>query len=234
MIYITGDTHGEHGRFLGNNMGDRVWTQADYLIVCGDFGYLFGNTAAEQRFLDRLEREKPYTICFCDGNHDCFPAIYAYPQEEWNGGQVHRIRKNIVHLMRGQIFTLEEKTFFAFGGAYSIDRDLRVEGISWWPEEQPTAEEQAIGLENLQKHDFKVDYIITHTAPQETVDRLIAKQPWSVRSGFTMSHRDYNLMGYLGEILLKTEFKHWFFGHWHFNTTVDDKSTAVYDEVHSV
>lgn len=234
MIRVTGDTHGDPVRFIENNMGDNEWTSEDYLIVCGDFGFVFRNNESEKAFLDYLEREKPYTICFCDGNHENFPAIFAYPEEEWHGGRVHRIRNNVIHLMRGQVYDIEGKSFFVFGGAYSIDRGWRTEGVSWWPEEQPTEEERAIGMDNLQKRDFAVDYIITHTAPQALVERLIAKQPWFIRADFEMSYRDHKLMGYLGEVMHKTTFQHWYFGHWHFDTPIDDHSTAVYYHVHTL
>ena len=232
MIYITGDTHGDHVRFTENNMGDNEWTSEDYLIVCGDFGYIFRNNESEKEFLNYLET-KPYTICFCDGNHENFPAIYSYPEEEWNGGRIHRIRKNIVHLMRGQVYEIENKTFFVFGGAYSIDKAWRAEGVSWWPEEQPTKEEFSIGIRNLEKYNFNVDYIITHTAPQAIIERLIERQPWHIRASFKMNHQENKLMGDLGEILYKTNFHHWYFGHWHFDQT-DEKYTAVYFDVHSI
>ena len=234
MIRVTGDTHGDPVRFIENNMGDNQWTSDDLLIVCGDFTYIFRNNDSEKEFLDYLEKEKPYTICFCDGNHENFPAIYSYPEEEWNGGRIHRIRKNIVHLMRGQVYTIENKSFFVFGGSYSIDKGWRKEGVSWWPEEQPNEDEYATGLKNLEKSNYEVDYIITHTAPQAIVEKLIAKQPWNIRADFEMDYRDYKLMGYLGEVLFKTKFKHWFFGHWHFDTLVDETCTAVYYDVHKV
>lgn len=230
MIYVTGDTHGDTTRF--NRLEDAAWTGDDYLIVCGDFGYIFDNNWSEKAFLDYLEREKPYTICFCDGNHENFPAINAYPQEEWNGGQIHRIRKNVIHLMRGQVFDIQGKRFFVFGGADSIDKGWRMEGVSWWPEEQPSDEDYALGWENLETCGYKVDYIITHTAPQALVERMIAKQPWDIRAGFRMNQDDHKLMGYLGEVLFKTDYKHWYFGHWHFDTEVDEKSTAVLHQVY--
>ena len=117
MIRVAGDTHGDPVRFIENNMGDNEWTSDDYLIVCGDFGFIFRNNEAEREFLDYLET-KPYTICFCDGNHENFPAIFSYPKEKWNGGYVHRIRKNVLHLMRGQVFEIDGRKVFTMGGAY--------------------------------------------------------------------------------------------------------------------
>ena len=40
---------------------------------------------------------------------------------EWHGGKVHRVRPHVLHLMRGQIFELEDSRFFTMGGAKSHD-----------------------------------------------------------------------------------------------------------------
>ena len=167
MIYVTGDTHGEQERLL-----DMDYTDKDTLIVCGDFGFLFYGTQEEQAFLDRCAQTLPYTICFVDGNHENFDLLMRYPVEQWNGGQIHRIRRNIVHLMLGQVFEIEGKTFFTFGGGYSIDRSVRQQGVSWWPQELPTDAEYKLGVKTLEEHDMQVDYILTHTAPREMVMRL--------------------------------------------------------------
>lgn len=229
MIYVTGDTHGFIERFQENNMNDQNWTENDYLIVCGDFGFIFENDEAEKEKLDFLAT-KPYNICFCDGNHENFDALYSYPLQEWNGGRVHRIRENIFHLMRGQVFEIEGKKIFTFGGARSTDRTAA--SAYWWPQEQPNEEEFKIGLANLEKHDFKVDYIITHTALLD-INWLIAKQP-SVRANLEISCRDTELMKYLWEYESKAEYKHWYFGHWHLDTPVNNKLTAVYFDVHTI
>ena len=137
MIYITGDTHGDQLRFIEGNMpSESEWTSEDFLIICGDFGFVFSDSKIENQFLDYLEN-KPYTICFCDGNHENFPRIYRYPEQSWHGGRIHRIRDNIIHLMRGYVFTIDGKTIFTMGGAYSIDKYMRKEGYSWWKEELP-------------------------------------------------------------------------------------------------
>lgn len=43
------------------------------------------------------------------------------PIEYWNGGKIHRVRPSVIHLMRGQVFNLQGKMFFTFGGASSHD-----------------------------------------------------------------------------------------------------------------
>ena len=45
----------------------------------------------------------------------------------------------------------------------------RVEGLTWFPEEMPCREEYEEGWKNLEKNDFRVDYIITHSGSRENV-----------------------------------------------------------------
>ena len=96
MIYITGDTHGRAGEFLGRF--EKAPTADDIVIIAGDFGFIFNK--ANTSGLKTL-KEQPFTIAFVDGNHENFPEIYKYPEEQWNGCTVHRIADNIVHLLRG-------------------------------------------------------------------------------------------------------------------------------------
>ena len=66
--------------------------------------------------------------------------------------------------MRGQVFEID----FTMG-AYSIDRYMRFEGLSYWKGELPDNSEYREASENLKEHDFKVDYVLTHTAPREII-----------------------------------------------------------------
>ena len=52
--------------------------------------------------------------------------LSAYPITEWNGGKVHKIADNIIHLMRGQVFDIDGIRFFTMGGASSHDIDAGV------------------------------------------------------------------------------------------------------------
>ena len=221
MIYITGDTHGEQARFSPAAMpGEENFGREDTLIICGDFGYIFEANERENAFLDVLA-EKPYRICFCDGNHENFPAIYAYPKEKWNGGFVHRIRRNVLHLMRGQIFEIEGKRIFTMGGAYSIDRYMRLEGLSFWREELPTNDEYREAAQNLEEVGKRVDCIITHTAPREVIRRM----------GHYPDMHDAELTGFLEWIMYEVKFERWFFGHWHLDAAIDDRFRALWFDV---
>lgn len=223
MIYITGDTHGDKARFIENNIGDDSWSEQDYLIICGDFGYLFLNDAYEKSVLEIL-KQKPYTICFCDGNHENFPTIFSYPQEQWNGGKIHRLAPNIIHLMRGQVFDIEGKKIFTMGGAYSIDKHLRRTGYDHWDEELPTMEEYDEARQNLAKNQNRVDIVITHTAPTTAIKLL----------GASGTPEEQSLASFLDYLMHNLSYDKWYFGHWHVDKAVTDKLTAVYYRVYCV
>lgn len=213
---ITGDTHGERARFsqlVAENKGET-------LIIAGDCGLIFLDDAEERAFLDELEKED-ITLCFADGNHENFDALNAYPVEKWKGGNVHRIRNNIFHLMRGQIFRIEGQSIFVMGGAYSRDRAMRTEGLSYWRAELPSREEYEEAARNLALHRFSVDYIISHTAPREIIRRM----------GRQLDPHDAELTGFLEWIMYETEYKEWFFGHWHTEKTVGNHRALWFDVV---
>lgn len=195
MIYMTGDCHREFGRFSTSVFPEqREMTKDDYVIICGDFGGIWDyekESKEERNWLDWLDK-KSFTTLFVSGNHENFDRLDAYPMKEWYGGKVNEIRPSVLHLKRGEIFKINGKTFFTFGGARSHDirdgildsekdkekikewqkdytRLFRINKRTWWQQEMPNEEEMQYGLENLEKHGNKVDYIVTHCGPQHAV-----------------------------------------------------------------
>lgn len=217
MIYVTGDTH--------NTVDcEKIFQFApslaisDYIIIAGDFGGCWYNHGSDkykndQELLDRYSN-LDCTILFVDGNHENFPEIYSYPTIEKFGGTVGQIREKVFHLRRGEIYNIQNKKIFTFGGALSVDKHMRMPYVSWWEEEIPTIEEMNYGIDNLEKHNNKVDYIITHTAPKEIVQALVAKNKWNMWG----NKANDPTTDYLQRVMQITEFKHWYFGHFH-----DDK-----------
>ncbi len=213
--------------------GESAWTAGDTLIICGDFGFVwYDETSPELKrqgdlLLDMLA-QKPYEILFVDGNHENFDLLYAYPEIERYGGTVHQIRKNIFHLQRGRIYTIENKTFFTFGGAYSIDKASRM-GLpkAWWPQELPSGEEYDRGLATLKAVDFSVDYIVSHTAPNTALEMLRYTLPPRERDSFWLDPHDMELRSYLDMIWHNARFKRWYFGHWHIDCHLTEKARAL-------
>lgn len=211
MIYITGDTHGDINRFFDLGALDTKLTENDTLIICGDFGFVWfdeSNLVGFNQDKDKLDRlsYKPYTILFVDGNHENHDRLSKFPEVEKYGSTVHKIRDNIYHLERGRIYTIEDKTFFTFGGAYSIDKYMRQEGTSWWSREIPNDDEYKRGIQMIKNADYKVDYIITHTCPSEIIKMYLHHIP---------DPHDGELTGFFDYLMYDVDFKCWFFGHWH-------------------
>ena len=247
MIYITGDCHQDFERFNIDVFPEqKEMTKDDCVIICGDFGGVWNRneeSSREAKLMDWLEN-RPYTTLFVDGNHENFDRLYAYPVEKWHGGKVHKIRPSVIHLMRGQVFEIDGKSIFAFGGASSHDiaggilepddpdfkkkkkkldqgwYPYRVNHVSWWKQELPSEEEMQEGIENLAAHDNKVDFIVTHCCASSTQNLL----------GGGLYKTDI-LTEYHEKIRQNTSFKKWFFGHYHDNRNVNIEEILIYEQM---
>ena len=215
MIYVTGDTHGlidvekvSKYRFPD---GEKL-SKDDYLIICGDWGGLFFNNDRDKTVIDFWEN-KPYTVLWVDGNHENFDLINTYPVEEWNGGKVHFIRPTVIHLMRGQVYIIDGKKIFTFGGGLSIDKAKRQAYVSWWPQEEPSYAECNEALMNLDRYGNKVDYIITHACPQSIMRNELCK----IRG---LSKVECQTEKFLDIIIDTVEYQYWFCGHYHMDARI--------------
>ena len=247
MIYITGDCHQDFERFNIDVFPEqKEMTKDDCVIICGDFGGVWNRneeSSREAKLMDWLEN-RPFTTLFVDGNHENFDRLYAYPVEKWHGGKIHKIRPSVIHLMRGQVFEIDGKSIFAFGGASSHDiaggilepddpdfkkkkkkldqgwYPYRVNHVSWWKQELPSEEEMQEGIENLAAHDNKVDFIVTHCCASSTQTLL----------GCGLDKTD-SLTEYHEKIRQNTSFKKWFFGHYHDNRNVNMEEILIYEQM---
>ncbi len=129
-----------------------------------------------------------------------------------------------IHLMRGYVYTIGGSTFFVFGGGYSIDKNRRREGISWWPEEVPTYVEETRGMESLDQHNWKVDDVITHASPGRFLPFLIFG-----------SYQENHLNGYLDMIYQNLTFKKWFCGPYHKEVVrYEDNFYSIYNRIYEI
>ena len=151
MIYITGDIHGrvDISKLNSKNFKEgKTLTKDDYVIICGDFGLVWGlGFEKEDHYFQKWLNEKPWTTLFIDGNHENFDLLNSYKKEQWHGGYVHKISDSIIHLMRGEIYNIDNLRVFTFGGGASHDIKYREEGKTWWKEELPSVEEMDEGEE---------------------------------------------------------------------------------------
>lgn len=242
-IYVTGDTHQDFSRFTAHAFPESTGlTKKDYMIICGDFGGVWSGEDKEQERLDQLDA-LPFTTLFVDGNHENYDLLSSYKAASWNGGNVQFIRPSVIHLMRGQCYTLEDRKFFTMGGAAShdvqdgiLDPDdpgfvdkyydlrarnamFRIAHLTWWAQEMPDIDDYQAAWATLQANDWAVDYIITHCAPTSIAFEI----------GGTGEVND--LTDFLQDVEETCSFKYWFFGHYHQSKPIDDKFIMLYHQI---
>lgn len=220
-LLITGDTHGDQ---ISLTYMLKKLRRGDVLFVAGDFGYYFQLNRSEEAFLNDLhfflKRNDMYLV-YVDGNHENHMALNDLPVTEWCGARVHEVRPNIIHVLRGEVLKIKGKKIFCFGGAFSIDRALRVLNETYWEEELPTDKDYINANKNLQANRDEVDYIITHTCPQKVVASL---------NGRHSAREEIPLQNYLQYVSEHARYDKWFFGHWHMDITVG-KISGIYLDI---
>lgn len=209
-IDLTGDTH---GRFLRV----KQWCDAhgakpgDILIVLGDAGV---NFFKDRRDVDlkRLLATLPVTLFCIHGNHEIRPQnIPTYREMLWHGGVVYRedAYPNILFAKDGEIFDFNGQKTLVIGGAYSVDKGMREEGVSWWADEQPSPEIKARVEAQLERAGWQVDVVLSHTAPidYEPVDTFLP--------GIDQRAVDKTTEHFLQSIENRLTYSRWYCGHYH-------------------
>ena len=220
LVYVTGDTHGDPERLSKKKL--KMLEENDTLIICGDFGFVWSDDKKEQKFLSSLTKRK-YNICFVDGTHENFALLNKYPVKTWNGGSVHEIKPNILHLMRGELFNIDVLKIFTMGGGESPDIDVRFETSSWNREEIPTQSQLLQGAQKLEETDCCVDLIITHEPPSKIKGFL--------KLSNTDQIRVTALNAYFDELSATCKFKHWFFGSLHMDKYISLTHIGVFKSI---
>lgn len=96
-------------------------TKNDYVIICGDFGGVWDGSN-EEKYWTKWLKSKNFTTLFIDGNHENFETLYNLPTVEFGGSIAHKVDDGIYHLIRGEVYNIDGKKFFVFGGASSRQR----------------------------------------------------------------------------------------------------------------
>jgi hypothetical protein len=154
---FTGDTHNDLD-FMENVVARAAELDAE-LIQCGDWGFLWPNHDQLKELSDMLVNAER-TLRFVDGKHDDHPRLQTLRPKYLADGVL--IAPRVIYQPRGSILQDEDGTRFLFcGGAPSIDRAHRTEGVSWWPEE-------VISQADLKRSMLAiapVHVLVTHDAP---------------------------------------------------------------------
>ena len=125
----------------------------------------------------------------------------------FGGASSHDIQDGILNLD-------EEERIYEYRkrGAY-----FRIRDFSWWDLELPTKEEMENGIKNLEKVNYKVDYIISHCCPT------------SIQTLINPTYEKDLLTDYLQQISEKCTFKKWYFGHYHVDIHLNEDFTCLFN-----
>lgn len=147
-IYIAGDSHGQWDSLFKKiedyDIKDCI------LISVGDLGIGFISHDKQMRQFDQLNnRFKKHNIQYMSirGNHD--HKLY------FEG--IDRVVLSHMELLDDYTYkTLNDQKFLFVGGAISVDRTRRTEGVSYWKDEVFVLDESKIE---------QCDVLVTHSAP---------------------------------------------------------------------
>jgi len=222
-VFLIGDTHGviDLGKITLFNSYMSKLTKNDYLIVLGDFGVVWDNDVSDHELtLIEFYNNLSFTTLFVDGNHENHERLKTLPRITMFGNDVGVVSDSIFHLLRGNVYDIDNLKLLTIGGASSVDRNYRTEFIDWWSSELLSFRDINNCLDNLDIVDNNVDYILTHTCPESIGDLL----------ELSFINVDSN-MKFFEQLTNSVKFKHWFFGHFHIDVRVNDKFTCVYKTV---
>lgn len=217
MITLTGDTHRQFKRikefYEKNNT-----TKEDILIILGDaginyYGYVWDREVKE--FLANL----PITIFAIHGNHEMRPeSLEYYHTQIWHEGLVY-VEDDFPSLLfakDGEIYNIGGKKVIAIGGAYSVDKNIRLlRGWKWFLDEQPSDTIKSYVEEQLNRVEWKIDIVLSHTTPYSYMP-----VECFMRS-VDQSRVDYSTEHWLDTLEEKMEYTNWFSGHFHCQKRID-------------
>jgi predicted phosphodiesterase len=225
-ILLIGDTHGNTA-WAREMVALAQALKADAIVQLGDFGIWPG--PGGDKFLRKLNKyldEADLNLYFVDGNHEDFPKL-----KELRGGQEgiapliwagveNPTPRRIRHIPRGHVWEWDGVTFMGVGGAVSIDRQWRIPGQSWWPEETLSPAQEEYALEQAAKFS-PVDVFVSHDAPTSIPMQGLIPDPQSTW------HRQV-----ISDIARAAAPRLWFHGHFHkyleYKFGYGDDETQVY------
>ncbi len=191
---LIGDVHGKYGRYK------KLIKAVDHSIQVGDLGVGFRYHGQNAARYGHHEQNPPYDTMvrhnsyFLRGNHDN-PGVCRH-HSQW--------------IPDGTIKTIGNSKVMFVGGALSIDIYRRLEGFSWWSDEELNINELN-GI--VDKYlEVKPDVMITHECPEQIAALLNHSfkldKSSRTRQAFEMMFEEHKPAL-------------WVFGHWHHSFNMD-------------
>lgn len=215
--YITGDCHGDY-EHIARFCNKLHTTKKDLLIILGDVAANWDGSIHDKLRKSYLEN-LPITYLCVHGNHDSRP--YKDKKVELHQFKHGKVWTNpefpSIHFAKdGEIFNIDKKCTIVIGGAYSVDKPLRIKnGWTWHNDEQPDDKIKKYVEDQLYKVRWNVDIVLSHTVPYNyrPTDLFI--------KGLDQSTVDSSTEEWLQKIENKLTYKKWYAGHYHCERKID-------------
>lgn len=160
-VAVLGDVHGNVGwmRMLAKAL-PHLAPDVTTILQLGDWWMPPGE-------IDEALAETGITgIYVTGGNHEPWgeitPLLNRYP------GEAIQVSSLTWLLPRPARLTIGGRSVLSLGGASSVDRESRVEGLTWWPQEAITDEHVAAAIAG-----GPADLMLTHESPADTPVRRV-------------------------------------------------------------
>lgn len=222
MIGIQGDNHGNISTLFSNI--DYYGSAGMTIFHVGDFGYNLGGEYQNEykygkslKYINKFLKGRGITMYVIRGNHD---------NPNYFDGRF--MLSNIKLVRDYTVVNVLDSNWLMVGGAISIDRGGRKQGISYWKEEE-------FDLNWDKYKDLRdIDYVITHTAPAVALDMYVIVS--DVVKNFADTYNDATLeqdvriersqMQSMCETLKENNnIKNWYYGHYHFQMNNEHAGT---------
>lgn len=209
MFYITGDTHRDFTSVHDLPKGST-------LIILGDAGINYFLNEEDKELKEYLNSLGITFLCV-QGNHEERPEnIPTYKEKIMYGGKVfiEDDYPNLIFLKNGEVYIINNKKVLVIGGAYSIDKNIRLTyGWHWFKDEQLSKSEMNMILEKYQG--THVDVILSHTSPKkyEPVEVFL--------SGINQNTVDKTMEEFLDTVEETIKYDKWYCGHYYTEKIVD-------------
>lgn len=217
-IYLTGDTHGDMNRVI--NFANKInASENDIFIILGDVGLNYYGNYRDINLKKQISNIKATLFCI-HGNHEMNPEyMKSMKTKEYFNGIVFYEENfpNILYAKDGEIYNINDKSFIVLGGAYSVDKFIRLEmGAKWFQDEQMSNDVKDRCIENIKSNNWKIDYVLSHTTPYNymPIDMFL--------SSIDQSKVDKSMENWLQYIEDNLTYKHWYAGHYHCERTTNN------------